>query len=302
MLGLSAVTTGGIGIAEGMPAFLALRFVGGVASAFVIVFSSYLILNRLAASGHGALTSIHMAGVGTGIAATAVLVWALSWIGLGWREMWMGGGLLAGAAVAAVLVLVPDAPETPVAGAGRAGRSDPRLLALTVAYGLFGFGYVITATFIVSIVRGAPEIRALEPVVWLLFGLAAIPSVPAWIAIGRRIGLAQAFAVACLVEAVGVAASVVSSGAVALVIGAALLGGTFMGLTALGFGAARNLPGVDARRALAQLTAAFGLGQIAGPLVAGYGYDLTGSFFLPSMIAAAGLCLAFVLTIRMRAG
>ncbi len=35
------------------------------------------------------------------------------------------------------------------------------------------------------------------------------------------------------------------------------------------------------------LTAAFGLGQIVGPIVAGYGFDLTGSFFLPSMVAVA---------------
>jgi hypothetical protein len=43
------------------------------------------------------------------------------------------------------------------------------------------------------------------------------------------------------------------------------------------------------------LTSAFGLGQIVGPLVAGYGYDLTGSFFLPSMLAVGGLCIAAAL-------
>ncbi len=63
-----------------------------------------------------------------------------------------------------------------------------------------------------------------------------------------------------------------------------------MGITALGLIAARDLAPADARRWVAILTAAFGLGQIVGPIVAGYGFDLTGSFFLPSMLAVVGAC------------
>jgi len=41
---------------------------------------------------------------------------------------------------------------------------------LAAAYFLFGFGYIITATFIVAMVRGSSEIAALEPYVWVVVG------------------------------------------------------------------------------------------------------------------------------------
>ena len=47
---------------------------------------------------------------------------------------------------------------------------------MIVAYGLFGFGYVITATFLVQLVRTNPAILPLEPYVWLIVGLSAVLS------------------------------------------------------------------------------------------------------------------------------
>ena len=280
-----------------MFAFLAWRLIGGIASAYVLVLASALVLERLNATGHGSLSAIHFSGVGTGIALSALVTWALASSGFDWRAMWLGGGLLSLAGLAAVAILVPaaQAASAPLAVARRA--ADKRLKLLTTAYGLFGFGYVITATFIVVIVRASPEAVRIEPAFWLAFGLSAIPSVAFWVAVGRRTGVMQAFAMACVVEAVGVFASVAWPGILGLFVASGLLGSTFMGITALGLIAARDLAPVDARRWVAILTAAFGLGQIVGPIVAGYGFDLTGSFFLPSMLAVSALCVSAYLAL-----
>ena len=123
----------------------------------------------------------------------------------------------------------------------------------------------MTATFLVAIVRDNPEIRPVEPLVWVIVGVAAAPSVALWTRLGARLGIPRAFAAACLVEAIGVAASVLWPTMVGALLAAALLGGTFMGLTALGLAGARRLAaGGDPRRALGLLTAAFGAGQIVG--------------------------------------
>ena len=301
-LAVSALTTGLMGFASSMAAFLALRFIGGVASAFVMVFAAALVLDRLAAAGRSGLPAVHFAGVGCGIAVSAVLVSGLAAAGNDWPALWIWNGIVALVALAAAAWLVPGdkAAERSTASAPDVA-ADRGLTALIIAYGLFGFGYVITATFISTMVRASPEISAIEPVVWLVVGIAAVPSVALWTWLGRRWGNHRSFAVACLVESGGVAMSVLATDAWGVLLSAALLGGTFMGITALGLIHARGLSAGEPRRSFALMTAAFGLGQMIGPTFAGYTYDLGDSFLAPSLAAAAALAVAAVLVIDPRA-
>ena len=183
----------------------------------------------------------------------------------------------------AVVALIPAEQQ-----AGRRAKVEGNApWPLVTAYGLFGFGYVITATFIVAQVRGSREIAHLEPYIWVLVGLGAAPSVALWGAIARRWGILNGFAIAAVVEALGIAASVRWESPATVIAAAVILGGTFMGLTALGLMAAAGR--------IAMMTAAFGVGQIIGPIVAGYLFDLTGSLALPTLVAAAALLVACAL-------
>ncbi len=299
-LGASGLTSLMMGLTESFTVFLALRFVGGGASAFVLIFASALILDRLTAAGRPGLSAFHFAGVGCGIALSAVLVAGLASGGHDWRAQWLASGALSILALGLVAALGPATPEAEAAAPGpQAGnRPQGRLTALIVAYGLFGFGYVITATFISTLVRAAPELQPIEPLVWLVVGLSAIPSVALWTWIGRHLGNHRGFAIACLLEAAGVAMSVLAEDPLMVICGAALLGGTFMGLTALGLIHARRLSAGDPRRSLALMTAAFGLGQMIGPSFAGYAYRLGDSFLTPSLVASAALVIAAGLAMR----
>jgi predicted MFS family arabinose efflux permease len=296
-LTVSGLTTGAMAAPSSPAAFLILRFVGGVASAFGLVFASALVLDRLAAARRSELSAAHFAGVGVGIAVSAVLASSLATLS-GWRSIWLAGGAASLIATAAVTRLIPGTDGTD-ATAERRGRFSRRLAIFATAYGLFGFSYIILATFLVAIVRGSAEVRALESVVWLVVGVAAAPSVALWTRVATSLGIARAFALACVVEAIGVAASALPATA-AVLLAAALLGGTFMGLTALGLIGGRQLSRGDPRTTLAVMTAAFGLGQIAGPAFAGLVHDATGSFVGSSLVAAAALLVGAVLALASR--
>lgn len=291
----------------GLWLFALLRFLSGLASAFALVFASSLVLERLALSGRASLSALYFSGVGFGIAFSALLVAVLNRSGTGWTGLWGVSGLATLAAALAVAVLIPSGASTagPVPPSAPGGEAVPQtpgippaLLRLIPAYGLFGFGYVITATFIAVIIREAPELAGLEAVSWLVVGLTAAPSIFIWNKIALRTGGSRAFALACVLEAAGVALSVLSSSAAGILLAAALLGATFMGITAMGLMEARRLTRGDQRRILAIMTASFGLGQALGPWLAGYLHGLSGSFTSASLAAAGALLIAAALTAR----
>jgi predicted MFS family arabinose efflux permease len=298
-LAISAVSTAAMAVPSDIASFAGLRFVGGAASAFVIVCASTLVLERLSWSGRGSLSAIHFAGVGFGIVISAVVVSAMLVSGAGWRSLWIGTGSLAMLAAAGAALLIPPTDNVGVSMKPEAAGAAPSGIgAMILAYGLFGFGYVITATFLVAIVRQTDEVRVLEPWVWTLFGLAAIPSVTIWSWLGKRIGVLSAFAAACALEAVGVATSVEWMTIPGVCLSALLLGGTFMGITVLGFMAGRILSTGNPHRTFARMTASFSVGQMIGPMLAGFLSERFGDFRVASLIAAGALVVAAALAIR----
>ena len=90
-LAVNAVCLAAMGTATTMPLFLLLRLVAGIASAFVLIFSSALVLDRLASAGRSGLSAVHFAGVGIGIALSAAMVATLA----DWRIMWLASAGLA---------------------------------------------------------------------------------------------------------------------------------------------------------------------------------------------------------------
>ncbi len=297
-LAVNAICLAAMGLVPSLPPFLLLRLVAGAASAFALIFSSALVLDQLARAGRGPLSAVHFAGVGSGIAVSAALVAVLVSHGAAWSTLWFASAALAlGAGLAVAWMMPPDSTATVAALPPAKAPVSVDFILLATAYGLFGFGYIITATFIVDMVRGTPAITHLEPYIWVLFGLSAVPSVALWTKLGRSWGVLRTFAAASVIEAAGVAASALWLHATGVIVASVFVGGTFMGLTALGLIAVRETGDGDPRRRIALVTASFSFGQILGPAFAGYVYDLTGSLAMPSLVAVAALVLSALLSV-----
>ena len=296
-LGASAVLAALMGLTDAMAAFLVIRFLAGLASAFVMVFMASIVFSHINAAGRGDLQAWHFGGVGLGIAVSAAMMAVLVTEHAGWAAGWLWSAAISACGFVLVAMLVNEGPL----GNGEVAREpalrmDRSLVKIIIAYGLFGFGYVVTATFLVAIVRQGGGSRVFEAMVWMVAGLAGFPSVWLWQKISARIGLYAAYAVGCLVEVVGVTASVAMGGSVGPLLAGVLLGGTFIAITAFGLQAARQQAPEAPRRIFALMTAAFGLGQIIGPVAAGFLAQMSGDFFLASITAAIVLVVSGAIT------
>lgn len=294
----SAVLCAAMGISDSLALFLAVRFLAGIASALAMIFMTSVLFSHLNAADRTEYQGIQFVGVGVGIFVSSVMMAGLLQFDANWRYGWLGAAVLSAVGVVAVFLMVDPVPARQQDEAHEPNITWSRpLVLITAAYGLFGLGYIVTATFLIAIVRESGFDRLFEAEVWAVTGLAVVPSVFFWSAIAKRTSRAAVFAIGSVVEAIGVAASVSLGGKIGPLLGGLLLGGTFVAITSVGIFAGRALSPLSSRRVVAAMTVVFGIGQIIGPIVAGFLAEMSGSFVIASMGAALVLLAAAAVSV-----
>lgn len=294
----SVLTTLAMGFDLGFGLWCAVRFAAGVASALVYVYATGIVLRRLAAAAAPGWSMLHYVGVGGGITLSALVAQVmLDHQALAAHGWWSLGAIALPAAVCAAVGLLPSgrrALSVHETAAQQAQAATPPLGWLAASYGLAGLGYIVNMTFMPLMLRGDAGTRGAALTGWLVVGLAAVPATAIWVRLALQCGIYPALIACTLVQAVGVALPVLLPGVSAALVGAALLGGTFMGIAGLAQWLARvRDPQASARR-IGLLTVFYGLGQIAGPLLVaalGRGRDFT----LPVLLAAGALLVSAAL-------
>ncbi|MGI6247720.1 MAG: YbfB/YjiJ family MFS transporter [Pseudochelatococcus sp.] len=275
-----------------------IRGFAGVFSAVAMVAASHWLIHD---RGHHHGAPALFAGVGAGILLSAEIIAAGHAAALSSGPIWLllGASALVLAAVTVVMQaradrLKPAAPESarPADDGALVPFGATRLI---LVYGLAGFGYIITATYLPLLVRTA--LGAVDPVhVWAVFGLGAVPSCFLWHALHVRWGTGRSLMANLLLQAIGVALPVTHAPA-AYIASAVLVGGTFMGTVTIAMPAARRVAAKVRFNMVAIMTASYGVGQIAGPLVASFLYARMRSFDHSLLLAAAALALGALLCV-----
>lgn len=273
LAGVALTTVGMAAADQAAPAGLGagLRALAGVFSAWALVCASGWCLAELARRRVAQLGAWIYTGVGLGIALAGTLAW------LGGQQpaarLWLQLGVVAG--LGALLVWSLSLGRgTAAAGIGeRAAAAFARRpggggqAALVLCYGVFGFGYIVPATFLPAMARELASDPRVFGLTWPLFGLAASLSVAAvarWLTnVPRR----RLWASAQGLMALGTGLPLVAHTLWAVAASAILVGGTFMVATMAGLQLAREARPDTPTPLLARMTAAFAAGQIVGPVL-----------------------------------
>ena len=306
-----------VSTAQAFAGLLTLYILTGMGSGGANVSMMSLASVWFAKEGRGKAAGYMAAGIGIGIVFAGFFVPLVNRsIGVeGWRISWLSLGLLVVAVAFLCLLLLRDKPadlglsipgesrDGPGTGASRRSPilniyASPVIYHLGAIYFLFGFTYVIYATFIVTTLvneRGMSEEVAGN--FWSAVGFLSLFSGPVFGSIsdklGRKAGLVMVFAIQFL----------------AYVLVASGLPGIFLYLSIFFYGiVAWSIPAImaaaagdyagpeNAAKALGFLTLIFGLGQISGPAIAGVLAQNAGSFSSSFYMAAAMAGLAIILS------
>ena len=304
--GLVATTLLTLGMAAHLPAaWPLLRFAAGVASALVFVYTSGWCMAQLARLDAPALGGVMYVGPGAGIAISGLL--ASGMVALQWKAAtgWLIFGVLAAVLTVLVWPIFREPGRLPGASAGgvavnpaassQVAAGQPQMLLLALAYGLAGFGYIITATFLPVIARQAMPGSAWIDFFWPLFGLGVVcgallaTRIP--VTGERRYLLAGAYAV----QSLGIGASLISPSLTGFALGSLLLGLPFTAITFFAMQEVLRLRPAAVASHMGLLTAMYGIGQIAGPPLVAWlllRSRSLGEGFTLSLEIAAGALLA----------
>ena len=299
----TVAVTAAVGWTSSVAFWAILRFMAGVMSAWTLVATSAWGLGWLAFYGRPNLAGVIFAGVGLGIAAAGMFCLIVAGPEVSSLKMWVELAFLAAIAALIPLAVSWQLPvPTPVLDTQASAQQRPSRDAasntggLIVCYTLFGFGYILPATYLPELARQLIDDPQVFGWAWPLFGIAAAAStvVVAWgLKKANRLSVWMA---SHIFMAIGVVLPGIWASLVSVVIAALLVGGTFMVVTMLGMQEARARAHGNATVILGRMTAGFAFGQLMGPVAsAAIGHftaDYSTALNAALALSAAGLLLS----------
>lgn len=277
---LAVLTTVLMGQADAFWQWAILRYLAGLASAAGLLIGAGLMLNWLIRHQYRHEMGIHFSGVGFGIALVAILTASSSH--LGWSEQWLLLGFVGVFFAIPAWYWLPTQTKTAVTQKTVTLVDTPPskrfLWLMMLVYFCAGFGFVISATYIVTIVENHAALKGQGEVAFLVLGLAAAPASIIWDYVSRQTGVLRALLVACVVHAIGIVLPGLYDSLSVALLSAALYGFTFIGIVSIVLTMAGRFYPSKPSKLMGILTMCYGIPQVVAPTIAGYLAEATGNY------------------------
>ncbi|WP_298737946.1 YbfB/YjiJ family MFS transporter [uncultured Psychrobacter sp.] len=290
-----------------------IRLFAGIASGIGMILGSSFVIQSFSTHKRSLLSTVHYAGIGVGISASAILTWWLLSLDLHFYSIWLVAGLTSLPLLVLLYAIRPDGVSQ-----GNALNKKPSIkqtyinfkrslyeamvgqakavLLLSLSYVLAGFGYITSATFLpVMAVKQLPTQTHAGLLIWLVVGVFAMLSNPLWGALAKRIGETKTLMGLTLLQALGMFVPLWFAGAFGLYINAAILGATFVGIVSMTLNIIKNINPAYSNLLIGLATLAYAVGQFLGPLVTVALAGAKDNFDAGLLVAGAGLLLGLVL-------
>jgi MFS family permease len=267
----TAVSTAAMGAFDSLGAWIVLRSIAGVFSAWTLVATSSWALQHLARAVRADLSGSVYAGVGLGIAFAGLYCVTAARPGVPASELWLELGAVASLAIVvpSYFVARPLSTLTVRTSTPPTSRTVGSYKGLVICYGILGFGYILPATFLPALAREVVDNPQVFGLAWPVFGFAAALSTVATARLFARVNRLRVWAISHLVMAAGIVMPSLWLTPETIATAALCVGSTFMVVTMIGMQEARARAPANSTSLLGLLTAAFALGQLSGPLFSG---------------------------------
>ncbi len=300
-----------------------IRLLAGIASGVAMILSSSFIIQRFSIERRSVLSTVHFAGIGVGISASAILTWWLLTLGFHFDMIWLVAGISSLPLLWLLYAVRPLNVNT-----SKQAQAQPNaehrsvrqtyinfkrslyeaivgqtkaISLLAASYVLAGFGYITSATFlpVMAAQRLTTQTYA-GLLIWLVVGIFAMLSNPLWGALAKRIGEVKTLMGLTLLQALGMLLPLWFDGAFGLYGNAAILGSTFVGMVSMTLNIIKNMNPAYSNLLIGLATLAYGAGQFIGPLVTVALAGENDNFNAGLLVAGIGLLVSFVLILLFR--
>ena len=301
---VAVVSTVMMGVTTNMPVWVISRFIAGLSSAAGLMLGSGLIFNWLIRHNHRRELGIHFSGIGFGIAFCSVVA-ILMYKQIAWDIQWFVlAGLGAILLIPALLWFPPPPTDDDAVNQHASMQHAPPnakfMRFFTAAYFCSGFGYVVTATFIVAIINAMPALAGKGAWVFLIVGLVAAPSCILWDFIARKTGDVNALVLAGTIEVIGIITPTFGWGVMGAMLSAVLYGATAIAIVSLTLTMAGRFYPAQPAKMMGKMTTAYGIAQIIAPAITGWVAGSQGGYVFGLYLAATVMAIGTIFFYMMR--